>query len=74
MQHCRAKRNKKIGPRATAGCAKLCVFDNSLATHGRLAVPFKYCHACLWRNGPQNFSSRATGCPSLVKSVKNKKN
>jgi len=33
--------HSQIGPRATAACAKLCVSDNALATHGRLAIPFE---------------------------------
>ena len=36
----------QIGPRATAACAKLCGIDNSLAIHGRLAIPFKIRNAC----------------------------
>ena len=32
--------HNQIGPRATAECVKLCGVDNSLHTHGRLAIPF----------------------------------
>jgi len=32
--------HNQFGPWATAACVKLCGLDNSLATHGRLAMPF----------------------------------
>ena len=38
--------NEIIGPRATAACVKVCELDNSLATHGRLSIPFKNRNAC----------------------------
>ena len=31
----------RFGPRATAACVKLCWLDKSMATNGRLALPFK---------------------------------
>jgi len=61
-QHRRAKCNY-IGLRATVTCVKLCGLGNLLATHGRLARPFKNLNACMWGSGSQNFSSRANFRP-----------
>jgi len=33
--------HNEIGSRATTACVKLCMLDNLLATHGRLAIPFE---------------------------------